>query len=122
MTIQIDKSLFLPKLNTFAGKHKPKFKENSLSLGEEVLDSAQHFFDDEPWKGQPRNYWETQRDCRLEMKRYIMQKIDIESRDKSYFVPTFVWVWLAKLVINYIIKLIIEHYWSDLQKEIGIDY
>ena len=122
MSIQIDQSLFLPKIKTFATKHKPRFQDEQVDLARDVLEEAQLFFDDSPWVGQPSYNWDTQRECRIEMKRYILQKINVQDEKKSYFVPTFVWVWVAKIVINYIVKLIIEHYWSDLQKEIGIDY
>jgi len=122
MTIQIDNSLFLPKIDRFAYNNKKRFKEQQISLANEVLAEAQHFFDDSPWVGQPQDNWDTQKECRIEMKRYILQKINIEDKRKSYFVPSFVWVFVAKMVINYIVRLIIEHYWSDLQKEIGLDY
>jgi hypothetical protein len=122
MSIQIDQSLFLPKIKRFASKNKPRFQDEQVDLAREVLEEAQSFMDDQPWKGQPEYNWDTQRECRIEMKRYILNKIDLSDDKKSYFVPTFVWVFVARLVINYIVKLIIEHYWSDLQKEIGIDY
>ena len=122
MSIQIDQSLFLPKIKRFASKNKPRFQDEQVDLAREVLEEAQAFMDDQPWKGQPEYNWDTQRECRIEMKRYILNKIDVSDDKKSYFVPTFVWVFVARLVINYIVKLIIEHYWSDLQKEIGIDY
>jgi hypothetical protein len=122
MSIQIDQSLFLPKIKRFASKNKPRFQDEQVDLAREVLEEAQSFMDDQPWKGQPEYNWDTQRECRIEMKRYILNKIDVSDDKKSYFVPTFVWVFVARLVINYIVKLIIEHYWSDLQKEIGIDY
>jgi hypothetical protein len=122
MAIQIDKSLFLPKINKFANSKRRPYRDNSVALSEEVMDEAQNFFNDAPWVGGRRENWDTQKECRLEMKRYILNKIDLEDRDRSYFIPSFVWIWIAKMVINYVIKLIIEHYWSDLQKEMGIDY
>jgi len=122
MSIQIDKSLFLPQINKFVNSKRRPYRDNSVALSEEVMDEAQNFFDDAPWVGGRRENWDTQKECRLEMKRYILNKIDLEDRDRSYFIPSFVWIWIAKMVINYVIKLIIEHYWSDLQKEMGIDY
>ena len=122
MSIQIDKSLFLPQINKFANSKRRPYRDNSVALSEEVMDEAQNFFNDAPWEGGRRENWDTQKECRLEMKRYILNKIDLEDRDRSYFIPSFVWIWIAKMVINYVIKLIIEHYWSDLQKEMGIDY
>ncbi len=122
MSIQIDQSLFLPKIKKFAQKNRPQFEDNSVDLARDVLDEAQNFFDDSPWKGQPQYHWDTQRECRIEMRRYISRKINLKDKDKAWFVPTYVWIFVAKIVINYIVKLLIEHYWSDLQKEIGIDY
>jgi len=43
--------------------------------------------------------------------------VNLRDKDRSYFVPTFVWMWLAEMVISYIVKIIIEKYF---EKEIRL--
>jgi hypothetical protein len=63
----------------------------------------------------------TQRQARKQMADYVKDKIDLSNKKSSFFVPSFVWKFLAGKVIAYVVKLIIEHYWPDLVKEWGID-
>ena len=124
MTIKIDQSLFLPQIKSFSQSQmkRRKFQDNIVDLGRDVLDEAQGWFDDQPWKYGALENFDTQRECRIELRRYIASRINLSDHNKSWFVPDFVWIWVAKQVITFVIKKIIEHYWSDLIKEIGLDY
>jgi len=122
MSIQIDNSLFLPQIKRFARSHRPTFKQQSMELGEEALGIAQQWFDDAPWESGPIEWYDTQRECRIELKRYIMDKIELNNSDKSYFVPSVVWIWLAKMVITYVVKLLIEHYWPELKIILDLEW
>ena len=47
---------------------------------------------------------------RKALKSYLMERIDLKDPTKSYFVPSFVWTFLAKMIISWIIKWIINNY------------
>jgi len=51
-----------------------------------------------------------------------MDKIELNNSDKSYFVPSIVWIWLAKMVITYVVKLLIEHYWPELKIILDLEW
>jgi len=123
MTIQIDQSHFLPKIKSFSesSRKRSKFQDNIVDLGRDAMDVAQGWFDEEPWNdGDPENY-DTQRECRIELKRYIIKRLDLSDTNKSWFIPDIVWIWLAKEVITYLVKLLIEWYWGDLSDKMGLD-
>lgn len=117
--ISIDSSLFLPKVDSFMSRRNSYAKQQrevsrlTIEYAQEWLDSRA---DD---KGGPKP--ETQRTARLEMSSYVKKRLDLSNVKRSYFVPVFIWQWLASKIIAYIVKLIIEHYWSDLVKEWRID-
>jgi hypothetical protein len=124
MTIKIDQSIFLPKIKTYSenAKRRREFKEQIVDLSRDVMDEAQGWFDEAPWVDSPIEHFDTQRECRVELSRHISRKIDLSDHKRSWFVPNFVFIWLANQLVTYILKLIIEHYWGDLSKEIGIDH
>ena len=120
MSIQIDRSLFLPQIKNYAKrKGFSKWLTNANDLADETVSAMQDWFDWEPWK--QGDGFDSQIDYRLKAKQYVKDKINIHDKNKSYFVPTFVWIWLAERVISYVIKLIIEHYWPDLIKGTDMD-
>jgi hypothetical protein len=121
MPIQIDESLFLPKIKEFAERNRPSYQDNSVDLGRDALVVAQGWFDEQPWKDGNLEHYNTQRECRIELKRYILSRMSLTDHDRSWFVPSFVWIFVARMVITYIVKLIIEHYWPQLSDEIGLE-
>lgn len=121
MTIQINQSFFLPKLKTYAENNRPQFQDNSVDLARDILDVAQGWFDSKPWEKDKIENYDTQRECRIELKRYIKDHLDLNNQEATWFVPEYVWKWTAKYVVNYVVKLIIEHYWEDIMQEIGIE-
>ena len=121
MAIKIDETSLLPQLERFASKNRPKYKENSVSLGREAIQVAQGWFDSEPWKNGPIENFNTQQECRIELKKYILSNLDVADKDRHWFVPSFVWIFIARIVITYVVKLIIERYWPDLMTEMGLD-
>lgn len=121
MPIQINEDIFLPRIKEFAVKHRKDYEDNSVDLGRAVLETAQGWFDEQPWKSGKVEHYDTQRECRIELKRYVLNNIDLQDEKRSFFIPTFVWLWIAQAIVTYIVKLIIEHYWGDLTVEIGID-
>ena len=45
------------------------------------------------------------------MTAYVLGRVDLNDRKKSFFVPTFVWAWIAQQVIGYLVKIIVNYYW-----------
>ncbi len=124
MSIQIDHSLFLPQIKTYStrGRRETQFQDQIVDLGRDVLSEAQGWFDDAPWTQRPLEDFDTQRECRIELKRFIMNNISLQDSKRSWFIPNFVWVWIAQQVITYIVKMLIEHYWPDLIVEMGLEF
>jgi len=124
MSIQIDPSLFLPKIKKYAERHSHSehHEEASIGIARAAVDVAQEWFDDQPWTKGLREDFDTQRECRIDMKRFVMERLDPSDEKKHWFIPDFLWIWLASRVISYVIKLIIEHYWPDLITEMKLDY
>lgn len=124
MTIQIDKSHFLPQLKTYStsSRRNTRFQDNIVGCGRDAMDIAQGWFDAEPWKhGDPADF-DTQRECRVHLKRYISREMKSSQTEKSYFLPHIVWSFIAQQVITWIVKLLIEWYWPDLCKEMGLEF
>ena len=110
MALQIDRSLLLPKIEERTKKRRfySDHQEQTNSLADETINICQQWIDDKVYSGKDIS---TRRDCRTDMYAYVLDNIDLRSRDKSYFIPTFIWTWLAQKLIWYIIGLILENYW-----------
>jgi hypothetical protein len=106
-TIQINRSLFLPKIKERSAGKFSQYEDNCVDLGSETLDLAQEWFDAAPWQSGVREY--------------VMSRISFKDVDKSWFVPDFIFIWIAQKLISYVIKLIIEHYWGDMMKDMGME-
>ena len=110
MALQIDRSLLLPKIEERTKKRRfySDHQEQTNSLADETINICQQWIDDKVYSGKDIS---TRRDCRTDMYAYALDNIDLRSRHKSYFIPTFIWTWLAQKLIWYIIGLILENYW-----------
>ena len=110
MALQIDRSLLLPKIEERTKKRRfySDHQEQTNSLADETINICQQWIDDKVYSGKDIS---TRRDCRTDMYAYALDNIDLRRRDKSYFIPTFIWTWLAQKLIWYIIGLILENYW-----------
>ena len=119
MNVQIDRDDLLPKiLSQYGQRSRGKYKSGIKELSSEVIDVAQEWCDlsgnaiEEVIKDT-----RSVRDLRIELKTYVKLRVNLRDKDRSYFVPTFVWMWLAEMVISYIVKIIIEKYF---EKEIRL--
>ena len=121
MDIKINKDFFMPQIKNYAVNNKPAYQDQCVDLADDVLDLAQAWFDLKPWEfGRIKDY-DTMRECRISMKRYVVSSIDFKDRSKAYnLIPSFVFKWVAGYLITYIVKIIIEYYWDDLLDEIGL--
>jgi len=122
MGIKIDRNIFLPKIKLFAINNRPAYQDQCVDLGDEVLEQAQNWFDVQPWQyGRPEDF-DTMRECRISMKRFIVENINFKDHTKSWnLIPSFVMRWIMGYLITFIVKIIIEYYRDDLSKEIGLD-
>ena len=107
MTIQIDSSLFLPQVKSKFSRRKQT--KNIESLSDEIIIQAQHYFDDAVWIKDETI--KNKKDTRVSMTAYVLGRVDLNDRKKSFFVPTFVWAWIAQQVIGYLVKIIVNYYW-----------
>ena len=107
MTIQIDSSLFLPQVKSKFSRRKQI--KNIESLSDEIIIQAQHYFDDAVWIKDETI--KNKKDTRVSMTAYVLSRVDLNDRKKSFFVPTFVWAWIAQQVIGYLVKIIVNYYW-----------
>ncbi len=88
------------------------FGQDKLSgLAEEIVDIA------EEWAQNYTDYPEkkTKRELRRDLKAYIKERLDFKDENKSYFIPTFVWVFIAQQVISWLVKILIEKYLMRLR-------
>ena len=110
MGIQIDRSIFLPKIEkrTSRSGFYSSYKDETRSLTDETITLCQDWIDSEKYLGKDIT---TKSDCRREMYVHAVDNMNLRDKNKSYFVPTFIWVWLAQKLIWWIIELILEHYW-----------
>ena len=121
MGIQIDRSLFLPQIEKRTSKRGlySSYRKETSSLTDETITFCQDWIDSEKYVGKEIR---TKSDCCKEMYIHVVENIDIRDKGKSYFVPTFIWVWLAQKLIWYIIQLIVEHYWLREESDKSLFY
>jgi|TARA_R110000823_G_scaffold226188_3_gene353919 hypothetical protein len=86
-------------------------KKNMEGLAAEVVDLA------EDWAQNYTDYPEkkTRRELRRELRKHIKDNLDLEDHTKSYFIPSFVWIFLAQQLISWLIKILIEKYLQRLR-------
>jgi len=116
MKIQVNRDYFMPKVKERFGGSRRAYHDQSVDLADDVFNIAQEWFNSEPWNDDLE--LDTRREMRINLTRYIKDRIDFTDHTKSYFLPTFVWVYIAQQVIGWIVKQIIEHYWGDIRAEL----
>ena len=113
--IKIDKNVYMPYIKENFGKESHGFGDESVDLAGHVGYYAQKWMDEAPWLADPE--LDTPRELRISLRRYIKNNIDLTDHKRSYFLPTFVWVYIAQQVIGWIVKKIIEHYFSQIAQD-----
>tara|TARA_R100000278_G_scaffold113697_1_gene91937 strand:+ start:280 stop:600 length:321 start_codon:yes stop_codon:yes gene_type:complete len=85
----------------------PTYSDQASILTREVMKIS------EEWMKQAKGINRmTVREARRELRLYIDERIDLQDMKRSYFLPTFIWVWVAGQIITFIIKWIIENHTS----------
>ena len=110
MALQIDRSLFLPQIKERTRKRRfySDHQEQTNSLVDETINVCQDWIDNEEYSGKNIS---TISECRKEMYAHALNNLELRNGEKSYFIPTFIWTWLAQKLIWFVINLILEHYW-----------
>ena len=121
MALQIDRSIILPKIERKVKGRRiySSYKDQVSSLADETITLCQEWIDTEQYAGKEID---TRDGCRRSMYNYTLDNINLRDKNKSYFVPTFIWVWLAQKLIWYIIAMIIESYWLQEDPEESLFY
>tara|TARA_R110001592_G_C12821349_1_gene718992 strand:- start:74 stop:397 length:324 start_codon:yes stop_codon:yes gene_type:complete len=86
------------------------YEDETYALADECIDLAEEWANN--YDGDPST--KNKRQLRLELRKYIKSKIDLEDYKKAYFLPTFIWVWLAQQIIGWIVKFIIDQYTEQI--------
>lgn len=120
MSITLNRSLFLPQIKKYSEGLYKEYEDNCVDLGRDVIEVAQGWFDEKPWQSGNREDFDTQRECRIELKRYIVSKMNLHDTNKSWYVPNFTWSWVSTKMITYVVKILIEHHWDDLMNDMGL--
>lgn len=65
----------------------------------------------EGWLEQTKNTGRlTKRELRKDLKAHIMESVDLQDYKKAYFVPSFIWIFIAGQIISFIVRWIIDNY------------
>ncbi len=121
MALQIDRSIILPKIERKVKGRRiySSYQDQASSLADETITLCQEWIDTKQYAGKDID---TRDDCRRSMYTYTLDNINLRDKNKSYFVPTFIWVWLAQKLVWYIIAMIIESYWLQEEPEESLFY
>ena len=121
MALQIDRSFILPKIERKVKRRRvySSYQKETSSLADETINVCQEWIDTKQYAGKDID---TKEDCRMEMYIHALDNINIRDKKKSYFVPTFIWVWLAQKIIWYVIEMIIEAYWLQEEPDQSLFY
>tara|TARA_R110000824_G_scaffold397870_1_gene601146 strand:+ start:273 stop:638 length:366 start_codon:yes stop_codon:yes gene_type:complete len=116
MPIKLNRNFFMDDIKAKFGREgRNTHGDQAVDLSDDVFSVAQRWFDEEPWKSDPE--LDTKRELRISLRRYIKSNIDLSDHKKSYFLPTFIWVYIAQQVIGWIVKKIIEHYFGAISRD-----
>jgi hypothetical protein len=115
MTIKIDREIFKGRVySKFSRRMYGDIATGDLS--DAIYKSAQEWFNNEEWKINPE--LDTSKECRIDMRRHIRNKINLDDADKSWCIASNNWKWIADSVIVYIVGLVVDHYWRDIYREL----
>ena len=121
MALQIDRSIILPKIERKVKGRRiySSYQKETSSLTDETITICQEWIDTKQYAEKDID---ARDDCRRSMYTYTLDNINLRDKNKSYFVPTFIWVWLAQKIVWYIIAMIIESYWLQDDPEESLFY
>ena len=89
----------------------PNFSESVNLLSRDCMVVAEEWLDQVKDTGR-----KSKMELRKDLKAYIYEKIDLKDDTKPYHYASFVWVFIAQMVISFIVRWIIEKYTSGRGK------
>jgi len=119
MRIKINRAKVKEKVKIKFGHPSRQYGDNAIDFSDDVIEHAQQYMDSNHWLTDPEI--DSKREARIAMKRYISANIDLRDDRKSWFIPSFIWIWIAKQVIMFIVTVIIKHYWFQMAEEKGLE-
>ena len=87
------------------------YRKQQRNLIDSICECAASWFALETEQQWPDN----QIEARILLKQYVMESLKPTTRGSSFFIPTSVWMWIAGQVVTYVVKVLIELYWSDIE-------
>jgi hypothetical protein len=83
----------------------PQYSENINLLARECMGLSEQWLNSVQYTGKV-----TKREMRKDLKAYLHEKIDLHDTKSSYNFGSFIWVFIAQLVIGFIVRWIIDKY------------
>jgi len=83
----------------------PTYSDQASSLTRDVIAACESWLKDNK-TGIPRSA----REARKDMREFVYTKIDLNDYKRHYFLPSFIWLFIAGQVISFIVKWIIENH------------
>ena len=107
--MQLNYDLLLGEITTKYGSSS--YPSARVALAYDCISYAQEWFNN------PRGYPDLSNEgsslsyLKKDLKRYVKKRVRLERYRRKYsFIPSFVWWFIARAVINWIVKRIIDHY------------
>jgi hypothetical protein len=116
MAIQFDDQHFFQMMQDERFDHDDKYggyNEELQAYGDALILEAKKWFDSKQYLFNPQS----KRAARIALLRYLREACNYNSPDNAWFVPSFIWAFIAKELLLYVIKLIIDYYWDDVVEE-----
>lgn len=84
------------------------YSESVNLLARECMVAAEEWLDENAAKSRSK----TKRELRKDLKAHIASKVNPRDSTQAFFIPSFVWVFIAGQVINFIVRWVINRYTS----------
>lgn len=118
MTIKIDRSRFKKMAKERYGDGSRQHADGAVDFSDDVITTAQEYLDSNAWLDDPEI--DSKRAARIAMQRYVRNNLDLSDEKRSWFLPSFIWIFLARQVIMFIVMAILDLYWVQMATEKGL--
>lgn len=82
------------------------YSESVNLLARDCMVAAEEWLDDNAKQSAKKS----KRELRKDLKAHITSKVNPRDSTQAFFIPTFVWIFIAGQVINFIVRWIIARY------------
>lgn len=82
------------------------YSESVNLLARDCMAAAQEWIDEHAASSDSK----TKRELRKDLKDYIASKVNPRDSTKAFFIPTFIWIFVANQIITFIVRWIIDRY------------